>query len=60
MVIFNIYDGQGKPQTYLDRLRELAEVKYSTSEISQSNPTIVLALNHIKFELVPAVNGLVT
>jgi len=42
------------PQTYLDRLRRFVDTKYSTSEIRQSNPTIVLELNHIKFELVPA------
>jgi|APCry1669189101_1035198.scaffolds.fasta_scaffold22593_2 predicted nucleotidyltransferase len=54
MVVFNTsIDGTKKPQTYLDRLRKFTETKYSTSEISQSHPTIVLSLNHIKFELVP-------
>lgn len=55
MIVFDTSDGQKKPQTYLDRLKRFAEVKYSTSEISQSNPTIVLSLNHIRFELVPAI-----
>lgn len=55
MIIFDTSDGQKKPQTYLDRLKRFAEAKYSTSEISQSNPTIVLSLNHIRFELVPAI-----
>ncbi|MFH1985241.1 MAG: nucleotidyltransferase [Pseudomonadota bacterium] len=55
MVVFDTSDGQKKPQTYLDRLKRFAESKYSTSEISQSSPTIVLSLNHIKFELVPAI-----
>ena len=55
MVVFDTSDGQKKPQTYLDRLRRFAEAKYSTSEISQSSPTIVLSLNHIRFELVPAI-----
>lgn len=45
------------PQTYLDRLRKFVETKYSTSEISQSSPTIVLELNHIRFELVPALKA---
>lgn len=49
--------GKKKPQTYLDRLKNFAETKYSTSEISQSSPTIILSLNHIKFELVPAINN---
>lgn len=57
MVVFDTSDGQKKPQTYLDRLRKFAEAKYSTSEISQSNPTIILSLNHIRFELVPAINN---
>jgi predicted nucleotidyltransferase len=45
-----------KPQSFLNRLKSFAEAKYSTSEIYQSSPTIVLELNHIKFELVPAYN----
>lgn len=52
MVVFE--DGSYTPQTYLDRLRKFVEYYYSTSEIYQSSPTIVLELNHIKFELVPA------
>ncbi|MBE9101165.1 SMODS domain-containing nucleotidyltransferase [Vacuolonema iberomarrocanum] len=55
MVVFNTSDGQRKPQTYLDRLRRFVEARYSTSEICQSHPTIVLSLNHINFELVPAI-----
>ena len=47
-----------KPQTFLKRIRRFVERYYSTSEIAQSNPTIVLNLNHIRFELVPAVQGL--
>jgi predicted nucleotidyltransferase len=57
MVVFDTSDGQKKPQAYLDRLKRFAENKYSTSEISQSSPTMVLSLNHIKFELVPAINN---
>lgn len=55
MVVFDTSEDQKKPQTYLDRLKRFAETKYSTSEIYQSSPTIVLSLNHIKFELVPAI-----
>jgi len=55
MIVFDTSDGQKKPQTYLDRLKKFAETKYSTSEIFQSSPTVVLSLNHIKFELVPAI-----
>lgn len=53
MVIFKNEDNYS-PQTFLNKLKRFAEAKYSTSEIYQSSPTIVLELNHIKFELVPA------
>lgn len=55
MIVFDTSGGKKKPQTYLSQLKKFAENKYSTSEIHQSHPTIVLSLNHIKFELVPAI-----
>lgn len=54
LVIFS--DLSYKPQTYLDWLIRFVEKNYPNSEIYQSNPTIVLSLNHINFELVPAIN----
>ncbi|CAI1685037.1 SMODS domain-containing nucleotidyltransferase [Serratia liquefaciens] len=56
MVVFN--DKEYKPQTYLNRLKRFVEFYYQRSEITQSHPTIMLNLNHIRFELVPAVNSL--
>jgi hypothetical protein len=52
MIVFE--DDGSVPQTYLDRLKRFAETYYGRSEIYQSSPTIVLELNHIKFDLVPA------
>lgn len=52
MIVFE--KGGFNPQTYLDRLKRFAEQKYASSEIFQSSPTVVLELNHIKFDLVPA------
>lgn len=52
MVVFA--EGGAVPQTYLDRLRRFADQHYSTSDIKQSSPSLVLQLNHIKFDLVPA------
>jgi len=49
-------DGGYNPQTYLDRLKRFVEYYYSRSEIKQSTPTMVLELNHIKFDLVPALH----
>lgn len=52
MVVFS--DGAYTPQTYLDRLKKFAEACYVNSDIKQSSPSVVLQLNHIKFDLVPA------
>ncbi|MEI1373670.1 hypothetical protein PQG02_14880 [Nostoc sp. UHCC 0926] len=41
------------PQTFISRLKRFTEYYYSTSEIYQSSPTVVLVLGHIKFDLVP-------
>ena len=55
MMVFS--DGSFKPQTYLNHLRVFVKRYYKRSQITQSNPTIVLTLNHMRFELVPAVIG---
>lgn len=52
MIIFS--ENNAIPQTYLNRLKAFVEKYYSSSDIRQSSPTIVLELNHIKFDLVPA------
>lgn len=52
MVVFA--DSGYTPQTYLNRLRRFADYYYASSVIKQSSPSIVLELNHIKFDLVPA------
>lgn len=44
-----------QPQTFLNWLRDFAQSKYPRSYNRQSFPTVVLELNHIRFELVPAV-----
>ncbi len=55
MVLFD--DSSYKPRTYLRKLRDFAKYYYFRSEIYPSHPTVVLELNHIKFELVPAVES---
>lgn len=55
LIVFS--NGNLQPQTYLNKLRIFVQKYYPASNISQSNPTIVLSLNHIKFELVPAINS---
>lgn len=53
MVIFQTHDIT--PKAYLNRLRRFAECNYTRHEIVPSHPTIMLELNHIRFELVPAI-----
>lgn len=53
MIVFSNPNGY-RPQTFLNKLKSFAEYYYNRSEIYQSSPTIVLELNHIKFELTPA------
>lgn len=53
MVVFN-NQFQYKPATLLEKLRGFANYYYSRSEIHRDHPTMVLELNHIKFDLVPA------
>jgi hypothetical protein len=59
MVVFDNSNNY-KPQTFLDRLKRFAEAKYARSEIHQSHPTLVLELDHIMFELVPAYRSYTT
>lgn len=43
--IMLVMDNDGStPQTYLDRVRRGVEAKYSTSQIRQSSPTVVLQM----------------
>ena len=51
-------EGGYTPQTYLNRLRKFVDTYYASSDVKQSSPTIVLELNHIKFDLVPALSNI--
>ena len=55
MVVFR--EAGHTPQTYLNRLRKFVDAYYSYSEVKQSSPSITLELNHIKFDLVPALSS---
>jgi hypothetical protein len=56
MIVFA--EGGYTPQTYLNRLRAFVDTYYASSDVKQSSPTIVLELNHIKFDLVPALSNM--
>ena len=55
MVVFNNKNYQ--PLTYIEQLRRFAEGSYQKSEVFKDGPTIGLELNHIRFDLVPAIPG---
>lgn len=55
MVVFSNKSYQ--PATYLSWLKNFANAKYSTSEIYQDHPTVVLELSRIKIEIVPAIKN---
>jgi len=55
MVVFA--DSSLQPQTYLDRLKRFVDKRYPNTLIRQDHPAIRLELNHIRFELVPAIKS---
>ncbi|WP_035587052.1 SMODS domain-containing nucleotidyltransferase [Hippea jasoniae] len=55
MIIFSTGEEEYLPETYRNKLKRFAEYYYSNSEIYKDFPTVVLELNHIKFDLVPAI-----
>jgi len=54
MIVFNHNLLNLLPGSYRTRLIRFAEAQYSRSEIYKSAPTVVLELDHIKYDLVPA------
>lgn len=53
MVVFNHASLNVQPGTYRNYLIRFAELYYSRSEVYKSSPTVVLELDHIKYDLVP-------
>ncbi len=54
-IMLVLSDDNATPQTYLDRVRRALEYEYNSSDIKQSSPTIRLLMNHITFEITPAI-----
>ncbi len=55
LIQFNTKDyDKLKPESYRNQLKKFAEVNYASSTVIKDHPSIVLELNHIKFDLVPA------
>lgn len=56
LVLFNTEDfDKLKPESYRVQLKKFAEYSYRNSFVAKDHPSIVLELNHIKFDLVPAI-----
>lgn len=53
LIIFDHASLSVSPQTYRNYLKTFAEKHYSRSSVYKDNPTVVLELNHIKYDLVP-------
>ena len=54
MIFFNHSSLQVSPGAYRNYLMKFAEERYSRSDVKKSSPTVVLELDHIKYDLVPA------
>lgn len=55
MIVFS--DSDKQPEAYLNRLKGFVKNKYPTSQVYQDHPTVALDMNHIRFELVPAIHS---
>ena len=60
MIFFNHASLQVTPGTYRNYLVKFAEERYSRSNVYKSSPTVVLELDHIKYDLVPAYEEIYT
>jgi predicted nucleotidyltransferase len=56
MIEFNTtqYD-ELKPESYRSKLKKFADLKYPKALSAKDHPSIVIELNHIKFDLVPSI-----
>lgn len=54
MIIFNHSNIQVTPASYRNYLYKFCNSSYSSSQIYRDQPTVVLELDHIKYDLVPA------
>jgi hypothetical protein len=53
MIFFNHSILKYTPGTYRNHLIDFADKKYSRSDVKKSSPTVVLELDHIKYDLIP-------
>ena len=54
LVVFKQKEFQ--PDTYLKQIRAFAEKNYPRSEVYPDHPTMVIDMEHIKFEIIPSYN----
>lgn len=53
LIIFDFANSNVRPINYRNKLREFAQTYYPRSESYKDAPTVVLELDHIKYDLVP-------
>lgn len=54
-VLITFKKGQFQPQTYLNKLKNLGQRIYPRSGVSADFPSVAIEMNHVLFELVPAI-----
>jgi len=54
LVLFDCTNGKLRPESYRERLRKFANAYYQRGRIVKDHPSIVIELDHINFDLVPA------
>lgn len=55
MIVFNHEECGVQPATYRNWLQDFANSKYPRTDIIKDFPTVVVDMNHIKFDLVPTI-----
>lgn len=54
-VLITFKQDQFQPQTYLNKIKNLGQKIYPRSGVSADFPTVAIEMNHVLFELVPAI-----
>ena len=56
LIQFNVNDYEKlRPESYRNQLKRFAEVNYTYSGIIKDHPSVIIQLQHIKFDLVPSI-----
>ena len=54
-ILITFKTSEYRPETYLKHIKEFCEKNYPRSTVYPDHPTVAIEMDHIKFELVPAI-----